>query len=211
MAGLENLSPIDFEELCRDLAYAYTGKRFSAFGPGPDGGVDGRHAKDGDTTILQCKHYLRSSFSDLKAALQKDVGKLQKLTPSPTRYLFFTSHTLTPNKSGQLAEIASPFLQQTGDIWGKEDIEDAIRHNPEIEKSHIKLWLSSTAVLEHIFERALRSGQVALTQMTKEEIENDLRVYVRNQSFHDAVDLLEREKILIVSGPPGVGKTIWHA
>ena len=208
MAGLENLSPIDFEELCRDLAYAYTGKRFSAFGPGPDGGVDGRHAKDGDTAILQCKHYLRSSFSDLKAALQKDVGKLQKLTPSPTRYLFFTSHTLTPNKSGQLAEIASPFLQQSGDIWGKEDIEDAIRHNPEIEKSHIKLWLSSTAVLEHIFERALRSGQVALTQMTKEEIENDLRVYVRNQSFHDAVDLLEREKILIVSGPPGVGKTI---
>ena len=208
MAGLENLSPIDFEELCRDLAYAYTGKRFSAFGPGPDGGVDGRHAKDSDTTILQCKHYLRSSFSDLKAALQKDVGKLQKLTPSPTRYLFFTSHSLTPNKSTQLAEIASPFLQQSGDIWGKEDIEDAIRRNPEIEKSHFKLWLSSTAVLEHILERTLWSGQEAFTQIKKEEIEDDLRVYVRNQSFYDAHNLLEREKILIISGPPGVGKTI---
>ena len=148
MAGLENLSPIDFEDLCRDLASADTGKRFSAFGPGPDGGVDGRHAKGHNNVILQCKHYLTSSFSDLKTALRKEVDKLKKLTPAPTRYLFFTSQSLTPNKSGELAEIASAFLKEAGDIWGKDDIEDAIRRNPDIEKSHFKLWLSSTAVLD---------------------------------------------------------------
>lgn len=208
MAGLENLSPIDFEDLCRDLASADTGKRFSAFGPGPDGGVDGRHAKGHNNVILQCKHYLTSSFSDLKTALRKEVDKLKKLTPAPTRYLFFTSQSLTPSKSGELAEIASAFLKEAGDIWGKDDIEDAIRRNPDIEKSHFKLWLSSTAVLEHILERTLRSGQEAYTQMTKEEIDSDLRVYVHNESFHDAAKLLKREKILIISGPPGVGKTI---
>ena len=62
MAGLENLSHIDFEELCRDLAHAETGERFEAFGPGPDGGMDGRHAKAGKSTVLQCKHYWRSTL-----------------------------------------------------------------------------------------------------------------------------------------------------
>ena len=45
MSRLQNLSHIDFEELCRDIARAETGFRFSAFGPGPDGGIDGRHSK----------------------------------------------------------------------------------------------------------------------------------------------------------------------
>ena len=71
MSRLENLSLIDFEELCRDLAQEETGKRFSAFGPSPDGGVDGRHSKGDESTILQCKNYWRSGFSDMKSALKK--------------------------------------------------------------------------------------------------------------------------------------------
>ena len=201
MSSLENLSFIDFEELCRDLARAETGKRFSAFGPGPDGGVDGRHSRGDESTILQCKHYSRSSFSVLKSALRKEVRKVEKLTPK--RYLFFTSHSLTRSESNQLAEILGQHLQHPEDIWGKEDIEAAIRRHPEIEKSHIKLWLSSTAVLERI----LQSGIEAFTDATKEEILDQLRVYVRNPSYDDATRQLEAQKILIVSGPPGVGKT----
>ena len=201
MAKLENLSHIDFEDLCRDIARAETGKRFSAFGPGPDGGVDGRHSRGADATILQCKHFVGSSFAALKSSLKKEVLKVAKLKPK--RYLFFTSQSLTPNKSDQLAEVAGGLIQESGDIWGREDIEAALRTHPEIKKSHIKLWLSSTAVLERI----LNSGLEAFTQATKEEILDDLRVYVRNPSFEEAVKRLEEQKILIVSGPPGVGKT----
>ena len=201
MSRLENLSFIDFEELCRDLAREETGKRFSAFGPGPDGGVDGRHSKGDESTILQCKHYWRSSFSDLKSALKKEVSKLEKLKPN--RYLFFSSHSLTREKSDQLAQVLGEILKQPEDIWGREDIEAAIRRYPDIEKSHIKLWLSSTAVLERI----LQSGLEAFSDATKEEILDQLRVFVHNPSFNDATNLLEEQRILIISGPPGVGKT----
>lgn len=201
MSRLKNLSSIDFEELCRDIAKADTGKRFSAFGPGPDGGIDGRHSKGADATVLQCKHYIGSTFAALKSSLKKEVLKVAKLNPK--RYLFFTSQSLTPPKSNALAAIAGDILQQPEDIWGCEDIEGALTRHPEIEKSHIKLWLSSTVVLERI----LNSGLEAFTQATKEEILDDLRVYVRNQSFEDATKRLEDQKILIVSGPPGVGKT----
>ncbi len=40
-----NLAPADFEDLVRDLVGRELGIRFEAFGPGPDGGMDGRHAK----------------------------------------------------------------------------------------------------------------------------------------------------------------------
>ena len=201
MSSLENLSHIDFEELCRDLAEATTGKRFSAFGSGPDGGIDGRYSEGDQSTIIQCKHYSQSSFSKLKSALRKEVINLTKLNPD--RYLLFTSQSLTPYKSDILANILQPYLKSPSDIWGKEDIEAAIRQYPAIEKSHFKLWLSSTVALERI----LHSGLEGFTQATKEEILDDLRIYVHNSSFDEARNLLEKHKVLIVSGPPGVGKT----
>lgn len=201
MSNLDNLSPLDFEDLCRDIAQKETGARFSAFGPGPDGGVDGRHSIGDGETILQCKHYIGSTFSKLKSAAIKEIEKVEKLNPN--RYLFFTSQSLSPKKSDQLAAIFQPFLIQSEDIWGKEDIEGALRRHPEILKSHIKLWLSSTAVLERI----LQSGIEAFTQATKAEIIDEIKIYASNPSFDEAIEKLEREKILIVSGPPGVGKT----
>jgi len=201
MSQLENLSPIDFEDLCRDIAQAETGMRFSAFGPGPDGGIDGRHSMGDGTVIIQCKHYEGSTFASLKAAAKSEIDNLRRL--SPKRYLFFTSQSLTPKKSNELASIFEGFLSNKNDIWGREDIISAIKRNPEIEKSHIKLWLSSSAVIERI----LQSGLEAFTHATQSEILEDLKVYARNPSFDDAIEKLENEKVLIVSGPPGVGKT----
>ena len=201
MSRLANLSHIDFEDLCRDLARAETGKEFSAFGPGPDGGIDGRHSSGQNSIILQCKHYLGSTFSQLKATLRKEMVKIEKLDLK--RYIFYTSQSLSPNKHKQLAEIIGLFLKNDHDILGKEDIEASLRRNPAIEKSHIKLWLSSSAVLE----RVLHSGLEAFTQATREEILEELRVFVRNPSFDEAKKRLDEIGILIVSGPPGVGKT----
>ena len=201
MSRLENLSYIDFEELCRDIAHIETGLRFSAFGPGPDGGIDGRHSKDGKNTILQCKHYIRSSFSALKKAVSKEIEKLPKL--KPTRYILFTSQSLSPNGSKELATMLGDYLKVPGDIWGQNDIEDSLRRHPTIEKAHLKLWLGSSAVLERI----LHSGLEAYTQATKEDILNELKVYARNKSFDDAAKKLEEQRILVISGPPGVGKT----
>lgn len=201
MSRLENLSDIDFEELCRDIARAETGLRFSAFGPGPDGGIDGRHAKGDKKTILQSKHYIGSSFSQLKLAVGRELKKLTSLNPD--RYLLFTSQSLTPSRSDTLAAVLGDFLRDPGDLWGREDIEAALRNHPAIEKAHLKLWLSSAAVLERI----LRSGLQAYTQASEQQILDELNVYVRNESFDEASKKLEEQKVLVISGPPGVGKT----
>ncbi|AUW04393.1 restriction endonuclease [Vibrio campbellii] len=201
MNRLSNLSHVDFEELCRDIAQADTGVRFEAFGPGADGGVDGRYSKGHDSIILQCKHYLGSSFHQLKRAAKEEYIKVSKIDPS--RYLFFTSQQLSPSKKEQIFELFKPYIKERHDIWGQSDIDGALRKHPEIEKSHTKLWLSSSAVIEKI----LQSGLESFTNATKSEILEQVKVYVKNPSYDNAIKILEREKILIISGPPGVGKT----
>lgn len=201
MSRLQNLSHIDFEDLSRDIAYAETNMRFSAFRTGPDQGVDGRHARAGLNVILQSKHYAGSSFSDLKKAVRRELAKLPALEAS--RYLLFTSQSLTKAKADQIVDLLGGHLNEPGDLWSQKDIEAALDRHPEIVKRHLKLWLSSTAVLERI----LQSGLEAFTQATKEEIQAELKVYVRNLSFDEAIEKLNTQKIIVISGPPGVGKT----
>ena len=114
-----------------------------------------------------------------------------------------TSQSLTRARSDDLADVLGDRLKHPEDIWGAEDIEAALKRHPEIEKAHLKLWMTSTAVLE----RVLQSGLEAHTAATKVEILDELRVYVRNPSFDAAFEKLERHRVLVVSGPPGVGKT----
>lgn len=201
MKRLGNLSPPDFEDLCRDILQAETGQRFSAFGAGADGGIDGRHSKGPKSTILQCKHYLNSTFSQLKSAVKMEVPKIDLLKPS--RYIIVTSQSLTRARSDELANVLGDRLKHPEDIWGAEDIEAALKRHPDIEKAHLKLWMTSTAVLEKV----LQSGLEAHTEATKAEILDELRVYVRNPSFDAAFEKLEQHRVLVVSGPPGVGKT----
>lgn len=53
----------------------------------------------------------------------------------------------------------------------------------------------------------MNSGLESFTNVTREEVLRRLRVYVPNESFDEAVAILEKHKVVIVSGPPGVGKT----
>jgi DNA polymerase III delta prime subunit len=196
-----NLSHADFEDLSRDLVGRDLGVRFEGFGPGPDGGVDGRHAAAGDKVILQCKHYAGSAFSALSAAMRKERPSIDVL--NPTRYILTTSRTLTPTNKSTLSKIIGSSLRTEADILGPADLNTLIRRNPDIERANIKLWLSSTVVLD----RVVRAASYRFTAVSKEEIEAKVKVYAPNPSFKEARDKLEAEHVVIISGPPGVGKT----
>jgi Restriction endonuclease len=79
--NFENLAPPDFEDLVRDLIGSELRIRFEAFGPGPDGGADGRHAKGSTTKILQAKHYAGSSFSALLTSMKRERVTVDRLKP----------------------------------------------------------------------------------------------------------------------------------
>ncbi|MBZ9898532.1 ATP-binding protein [Mesorhizobium sp. BR1-1-6] len=196
-----SLAHADFEDMVRDLVGLELKMRFEAFGPGPDGGMDGRHSKGGSTAILQAKHYAGSSFDALAAAMKRERVSIDKMSAS--RYLLATSRPLSPGNKGKLAKIIGPTLKTQADIYSGGDLNALLRKFPEIEKAHIKLWLSSAAVLE----RVTRAAAHAYAAITKAEIAAKVRVYAQNPSFKASRDTLEGQHILIISGPPGVGKT----
>ena len=196
-----NLSHADFEDLVLDLVGRSIDKKFERFCAGPDGGVDGRHSKSGVNIILQAKHYANSKFSNLKSQTKKELASIKKLKPS--RYIFVTSLGLTPKNKTTLHEILAPFLDDPGDIVGREDLNQLLRDYPEVERSHFKLWLSSSAVLQRI----VHAASANFNSMSKEEIERKVSLFARNPSFDAAQRKLEDVHTTIISGAPGVGKT----
>ena len=197
----KNLSYADFEDLSRDLVGKEMGIRFEAFAEGPDGGMDGRHSKGANLTVLQAKHYSNSTFPALKSRMKREKEAINKLKPS--RYILVTSHPLTPNKKKKIVEVVGSELISEGDIFGPQDLNALIRKFPELEKAHIKLWLTSAGVLERI----IYSASHYYNDITVEEIEAKLKIFAPNPSLDQGQEILEKNHILIISGPPGVGKT----
>lgn len=200
-----SLLPADFEDLARDLAGTAFRRRFEAFGPGPDGGVDGRHASAAGDFILQAKHMVDSPFASLKRTMKRERSAIDRLAPH--RYCLVTSRSLTPaNKTALAAEIGPALLDQA-DILGPGDLNQLLRKHRGVERAHLKLWLSSTTVLESVVDAILYSAFHGFTASTRQEIAAKVRVYAQNPSLAEARNILDQRHVLIVAGPPGVGKT----
>ena len=197
------LSHADFEDLVRDLIGRQLGVRFEAFCAGPDGGIDGRHApsRGSEPVVLQAKHRQGSTFPQLQSAMKRERAAIEKLRRC--RYILATSRKLTPSNKRTLLDVIGHCVVNEGDIFGPDDLNALLRKYPEVEKSHIGLWLSSAAVLEKV----VRSAAHAYANITKTDIEKKVRVYAQNASFTDSAEKLEDHHVVIISGPPGVGKT----
>lgn len=95
-----NLSPADFEDLVRDLAGRELGEAFAA---GPDGGIDGRHAKGAARIVLQATHYAGSTHAALESEIKRERSSTNRL--APTRYVLATARALTPPQKKELASL----------------------------------------------------------------------------------------------------------
>jgi len=199
----KSLSSQDFEELTRDLLQAEWNVPLEAFKTGRDRGIDLRYAPlDGGTTIIQCKHYASSSVSSLLSHLRSgELPKVQQLQPQ--RYVLVTSLPLSPADKDKIVEVCRPFVLGPGDAIGAGDLDGLLSRHPAIERANFKLWLTSTAVLD----RVLHNAEVSQTEFEVERIRRKLPVFVQNKAFPRAQQLLQEQRVVIVSGVPGIGKT----
>jgi energy-coupling factor transporter ATP-binding protein EcfA2 len=196
------LSPNDFEILIRDLLAAEYHWRLEAFGRGRDGGIDLRAKAPEGKVVVQCKHYLGSSFKDLRASARREVPKMNK--EKPDRYLFVTSQNLSRTQKDTLAEDLDPWLSDTADLLSQADINDLITRHPRVEQQHFKLWLASTTILERIVQSGIWERSEALL----EDIRDRVKLYVPTGSFNSAHELLDEKHVVVLTGSPGVGKSM---
>lgn len=199
----KSLSSQDFEELIRDLLQAEWKIALEAFRGGRDHGIDLRYSPaDGGATIIQCKHYAASGFAKLLAHLRDgELPKIQRLRPA--RYLVATSVSLSPGNKDEIVTALRPFVLSARDILGADDIEGLLSRYPDVERANFKLWLTSTSVLD----RVLHNATLCQTDFETERIRRKLPVFVKSDAYPRATEILNQTRIVVVTGPPGIGKT----
>lgn len=78
-----------------------------------------------------------------------------------------------------------------------------IRANPDIERNHFKLWMSSSAVLQRIVHAHI----FALTENTVACAKSELSRLVKHDGMARALEQLGKHRQLLIVGNPGIGKT----
>jgi len=193
------LSPIDFEILVRDLLQREFGFTLESFKPGKDQGIDlRRFIAPRGALIVQCKHYAVAGLNALLRDLgREETPKIKKLKPA--RYVLATSVALSAANKQTLCNLLRPYCKSPGDIYGRDDLNNLLGRFPEVEKHHLKLWITSTTVLESIVHSQLFNT----SREELEKIQRRSKVYVYNQSFAEALDILNARKFCIIAGIPG--------
>jgi hypothetical protein len=111
---------------------------------------------------------------------------------------------LTPLNKDEIIKIFNGYIKSPSDIFGKDDLNNLLGQYPEIEKNHFKLWLSSTNILQKI----IRNDMLNRSNFEEERIRKEIDIYVQNDSFNDAISILSDHNYVLISGIPGIGKTI---
>ncbi|MGX5592192.1 nSTAND3 domain-containing NTPase [Bacillus cereus] len=194
------LSSDEFELFSKDIVEKELGIKLENFKSGKDGGIDLRYApSEGDKIIVQCKRY--TDFTSLKSTLKDEVKKVEKLKPE--RYILVTTAKLNPSHTDMILEMFNGYIKETGDIYGYDRLQTILQDHQEIERKHYKLWLTSSNVLQTIYN----NDSFNRSKFTEDEIKNKSCLYVFPENFSKLKRDLEERKVIIISGGPGVGKT----
>lgn len=194
----------EFEQLVRDLLNANLNLSLQNFKAGKDGGIDLRYSTVDNTNsiVVQTKHYAGSGYVKLKAELKSnEIDKVKKI--SPDRYIFATSVSLSPQNKDELKELFSPYILTSNDIFGNEDLNALLGEFKEIEKQHFKLWFSSINIFNSVINNAIEGR----TKYMLQQIKLKIPYYVVTKKLDDAIKILQKEKLLLITGQPGIGKT----
>lgn len=205
MRNFAAFSDHDLELFCADLLGRELDLRFEVFARGPDQGIDLRHVPRGRRRphVVQCKHYAGTEFRVLLRAAKHEARILPVLRPRPLRYRFVTTRKLTLKQKGQIAVALDPWIASDADVYGAEDIEVLLNRHPEVERQHVKLWLTGGGQVDAL----INAGVYHRSQQLLAETQATLPRYVETKAFIVARKRLRQERVLVIAGPPGIGKT----
>lgn len=169
---------------------------------GADGGIDIRGFTENEI-VIQVKHYSRSN-KNLIHSLEKEIPKISSLNIK--RYFIVTSRELNPDSEDKIYNMFKNYG------LSKENIFDGVRlneflsdpKNEDIVRMHYKLWLTSTNVLNTIFNNNISID----TSVYISQFEKNANIFVETTAYNDAIRILQEKNILLLEGAPGVGKTM---
>ncbi|MGN5479634.1 hypothetical protein ACTMU2_30280 [Cupriavidus basilensis] len=101
-----------------------------------------------------------------------------------------------------VAIIGAEFLR-ADDVMGRESLNNLLGLHPDVETRHFKLWLASQAVLN----RVLHNAEVTQSEFKARKVYEQACRYVQGEAYPAAATMLREQGVVVIAGPPGVGKT----
>ncbi|CEQ15120.1 nSTAND3 domain-containing NTPase [Paraclostridium sordellii] len=202
MYNLRNLNDYEFEILCKDIMERKLCKKLRVYKKGRDGGIDIKSFYNEDT-VIQVKHYINSSWNNLKSSLKKEIDKVTAIKPK--EYYICTSQELTDSNINEIYEMFKLYMTDKGNIIDGVEISEFLKleDNTDIVKNNYKLWLASSNVLNLIHNNDIFIDSHELV----DEIEEESKLYVQTNAYIEAKKILKEKNIIIIQGDPGVGKS----
>jgi DNA polymerase III delta prime subunit len=201
-----NLTPVEFEEIARDILQVREGIDFESFAVGKDGGIDFRYKKDDTNVILQAKRY-KDHRELTRILFKEEIVKVRRL--KPTRYILILSTDLTPERKQEILDVFKGYILNESDLLGLRDLNNLLSQPKYagVRKTHYKLWLAGTDALQDIIEQITYRKEFNLAKAELDIIKKVSKYYVQNKSFPEALDNIEENRMVLISGTPGSGKT----
>ena len=199
-----NLNDVEFENLCKDIIERMLSINLRRFSKGRDGGIDLTDNILKHYTIVQIKHYIRSSFSNLRTSLKHEIANVEKW--NPTKYLICCGLELTHDNIREIYNIFSDYMESDKNIITLLEIDDFLQksENSDIVRKHYKLWLHATGILNQIQNQNIFIDCESLLS----DIEEESKYFVQTEVYNLCLDCLNKHRMIMITGHPGVGKTL---
>jgi len=203
MFDLSNLNDYEFEILCRDIMSEILSMKLYTFPRGIDGGIDICDKNEPHKIVIQVKHYVNSSYSQLKSSLKNEIPKVKKINPK--KYYVCTSKSLTLKNKKEILSLFSGYMKDISFILD-ENVINTFLERPESKDiifKNYKLWLSATNVLNIINNQNVFIDCAELMI----DIQNKVNIFVETNAYNIALNRLSKDNVIIITGAPGVGKS----
>lgn len=165
-------------------------------------GVETAPHADADAEVDAASADRSGDASSEQAAVAPDT-----LLMHVDNYMLATSADISPDAESQAVAALAPLPISPGGIWARGKLNTALSRHGDVERRHFKLWLNSTAALESI----IGSDVAGRSSWLVDRIVTRLPLYAPTPAYDAALDVLEANHAVVITGDPGSGKsTIAH-
>ena len=208
--SFESLDSADFEFLAKDIAERESGIKLTCYTAGRDGGIDADDFYQDDagnpSVILQAKHMEKTNNKTaLKNQLKAFFEKIASYGYNNPRIMVFTSMPLTRKNQIEIKQDGSDKGFSSVDVFDKTKICELLEEskNYDILRKNFKLWIAHTEVLNQF----LNQDQFIDCEQFLIDAENQSSLFVQTSLYDHALTCLEEERLILIVGDPGTGKT----
>lgn len=204
MYNYSNLNDVEFEALCKDVMEKKLSTNLRLFAKGRDGGIDLTNNAVTHDIIIQVKHYIGSTFSNLRTTLKKEIKNVYKWKPN--QYYVCCGMQLTDANINEIYNMFTEFMDSDQNIISLKEIDEFLQlpENIDVVRKHYKLWLYASNILNEIFNQNIFIDCETLFN----DIEEDSKYFVQTEIYNHCTEYLDKNGLLMITGGPGVGKTI---